>query len=86
MMYLFVVPMVEGFAILLLPLMLGNREMPFPRLGAFSYFTFIMGGLLFYTSFLFNAVPDTGWFAYVPLSGPEFSPGLARPLLGTRAH
>ncbi|MEZ4732769.1 MAG: cytochrome c oxidase subunit I [Caldilineaceae bacterium] len=78
MMYLFVVPMLEGFAIFLLPILLGNREMPFPRLGVFSYFTFVMGGLLFYSSYLFNAVPDTGWFAYVPLSGPEFSPG--RPL------
>lgn len=77
MMYLFVVPMLEGFAIFLLPLLLGNREMPFPRLGVFSYFTFVMGGILFYSSYLFQAVPDTGWFAYVPLSGAEFSPGIA---------
>lgn len=77
MMYLFAVPMIEGMAIFLLPLMLGNREMPFPRLGVFSYFTFLFGGLLFYSSFLLNAAPDTGWFAYVPLSGPEFSPGIA---------
>lgn len=77
MMYLFVVPMLEGFAIFLLPLLLGNREMPFPRLGVFSYFTFLMGGLLFYSSYLFRAVPNTGWFAYVPLSGSEFSPGIA---------
>lgn len=77
MMYLFVVPMIEGFAIFLLPILLGNREMPFPRLGVFSYFTFVMGGILFYVSYLFNTVPDTGWFAYVPLSGSEFSPGIA---------
>ncbi|MEZ4869103.1 MAG: cytochrome c oxidase subunit I [Caldilineaceae bacterium] len=77
MMYLFVVPMLEGFAIFLLPIMLGNREMPFPRLGVFSYFTFVLGGALFYSSYLFRAVPDTGWFAYVPLSGSEFSPGIA---------
>ena len=77
MMYLFVVPMLEGFAIFLLPLLLGNREMPFPRLGVFSYFTFVMGGLLFYASYLFNAVPNTGWFAYTPLSGAEYSPGRA---------
>ncbi|MCB0073198.1 MAG: cbb3-type cytochrome c oxidase subunit I, partial [Caldilineaceae bacterium] len=76
MMYLFAVPMLEGFAIFLLPFMLGNREMPFPRLGQFSFFTFLLGGILFYTSFLFHAVPDTGWFAYVPLSGPAYSPGL----------
>jgi cytochrome c oxidase subunit I+III len=36
-----------------------------------------MGGTLFFSSYLFNAVPDTGWFAYVPLSGPEFAPGIA---------
>lgn len=77
MMFLFAVPMLEGFAIYLLPLILGNREMPFPRLGVFSFFTFLLGGILFFSSFLFNAVPDTGWFAYVPLSGPVFSPGLA---------
>lgn len=76
MMYLFAVPMLEGFAIMLLPFVLGNREMPFPRLGAFSYYVFVMGGILFYASFLFDAVPDAGWFAYPPLSGPEFSPGL----------
>lgn len=77
MMYLFAVPMLEGFAIFLLPFMLGNREMPFPRLGQFSFFTFLLGALLFYSSFLFQAVPDIGWFAYVPLSGKEYSPGLA---------
>ena len=76
MMYLFAVPMLEGFAIFLLPFVLGNREMPFPRLGQFSYFTFVLGGILFFSSFVFGAVPDAGWFAYVPLSGPEYSRGL----------
>src|SRR5690606_28405243 len=77
MMFLFAVPMLEGFAIYLMPFMLGNREMPFPRLGQFSYFTFVLGGLLFLSSFFFGAVPDAGWFAYVPLSGDRYSPGLA---------
>jgi cytochrome c oxidase subunit I+III len=77
MMYLFAVPMLEGLAIILLPLMLGNREMPFPRLGVFSYFTFVLGGLLFFSAYLLNTVPDAGWFAYTPLSGPEYSPGIA---------
>lgn len=76
MMFLFAVPMLEGFAIYLLPFILGNREMPFPRLGQFSYFTFVLGGILFFSSFLFQTVPDTGWFAYTPLSGPEYSRGL----------
>ena len=75
-MFLVILPIFEGFAILLLPFLLGTREMPFPRLGAFAYWTFLLGGLLYYSSTLFSAVPDAGWFAYTPLSGPEFSPGL----------
>ncbi|MEX2289447.1 MAG: cytochrome c oxidase subunit I [Mycobacteriales bacterium] len=76
-MFLVILPIFEGFAILLLPLMLGTREMPFPRLGAFAYWTFLLGGLLYYSSTLFQLVPDAGWFAYTPLSGKEFSPDLA---------
>jgi cytochrome c oxidase subunit I+III len=76
-MFLVILPIFEGFAILLLPLMLGTRELPFPRLGAFAYWTFLLGGLLYYSSTLFQLVPDSGWFAYTPLSGPEFSPDLA---------
>jgi cytochrome c oxidase subunit I+III len=76
-MFLVILPIFEGFAILLLPLLLGTREMPFPRLGAFSYWTFLLGGLLYYSSTLFEMVPDAGWFAYTPLSLPEFSPDLA---------
>jgi cytochrome c oxidase subunit I+III len=76
-MFLVILPIFEGFAILLLPLVLGTREMPFPRLGAFGYWTFLFGGLLYYSATLFQLVPDAGWFAYTPLSGPEFSPDLA---------
>ena len=76
-MFLVILPIFEGFAILLLPLLLGTREMPFPRLGAFSFWTFLLGGLLYYSSTLFQAVPNAGWFAYTPLSGLEFSPDLA---------
>jgi cytochrome c oxidase subunit I+III len=76
-MFLVILPIFEGFAVLLLPLLLGTREMPFPRLGAFSYWTFLLGGLLYYSSTLFRAVPNAGWFAYTPLSGLEFSPDLA---------
>ena len=76
-MFLVILPIFEGFAILLLPLLIGSREMPFPRLGAFSYWTFLFGGLVYYSSTLFDAVPDAGWFGYTPLSGPAFSPDLA---------
>ncbi|MDY7101417.1 MAG: cbb3-type cytochrome c oxidase subunit I [Actinomycetota bacterium] len=76
-MFLVILPIFEGFAILLLPLLLGAREMPYPRLGALGYWTLLFGGLLYYSATLFQLVPDAGWFAYVPLAGPEFSPDLA---------
>jgi cytochrome c oxidase subunit I+III len=76
-MFLVILPIIEGFTILILPFLLGSREMPFPRLGAYSFWTFLMGGLLYYSSTLFKLVPDAGWFAYTPLSGKEFSPDLA---------
>ncbi|HEX6644403.1 MAG TPA: cbb3-type cytochrome c oxidase subunit I, partial [Gemmatimonadales bacterium] len=60
----------------LLPLMLGTRDLPFPRLTALSYWTYLFGGLLLYASFLFGLAPDGGWFAYVPLSNRQWSPGL----------
>ncbi len=73
MMYLFAVPFLEGLALYLLPLMIGSRDVAFPRLTAFSYWTYLFGGILFYCSFLVGAVPDAGWFAYTPLSGPKYS-------------
>ena len=76
MMFLFTVPLVEGIATLVLPQMLGSRELPFPRLTAFAYWTFLFGGIIFYAGFFFDAVPDAGWFAYVPLSGPIYSADL----------
>ncbi|HEU5103655.1 MAG TPA: cytochrome c oxidase subunit I [Roseiflexaceae bacterium] len=75
MMFLFAVPLIEGIGALVLPQMLGGRELPYPRLSAFAYWTTLFGGVIFYLSFLIGAAPDGGWFAYVPLTGPEFSPG-----------
>ncbi|MDY7227703.1 cytochrome c oxidase subunit I [Hyalangium rubrum] len=75
MMFLFAVPMMEGVGLLLVPLMIGTRNAAFPRLNAFAYYTYLIGGLLMNVSFLLDMGPDTGWFAYVPLSGPEYSPG-----------
>ncbi len=76
MMFLFAVPILEGFGNYLVPLMIGTRDLPFPRMNAFGYWCFLFGGLFLYSSFLAGAVPDDGWFAYVPLSSDEFSPGL----------
>ncbi len=75
MMFLFAVPVMQGVGTYLVPLMLGARNMAFPRLAAYSYFTYLIGGLLLYAGFAFDAGPDAGWFAYTPLSGPAFSPG-----------
>ncbi|MBA3342856.1 MAG: cytochrome c oxidase subunit I [Gemmatimonadaceae bacterium] len=76
MMFLFVIPFIEAIANYMLPLMLGARDLPFPRLTALSYWTYLFGGIFLYSSFVFGAVPDGGWFAYVPLTSKEFSPGL----------
>lgn len=76
MLFLFVVPILEGLATLLAPTQLGTRDLPFPRLTAFAYWAYLFGGILMYSSFLLGMAPDGGWFAYVPLTGPEYSPGL----------
>jgi cytochrome c oxidase subunit I+III len=75
MMFLFAVPIMGGIGICLVPPMIGSRNVCFPRLNAFSYYLYLIGGGLLYVSFAFNSGPDTGWFSYVPLSGPEFAPG-----------
>ena len=75
MMFLFAVPVMEGIAVYIIPLMLGTRSTAFPRLNAFSYFMYLFGGLMLWGAFALNIGPDIGWFAYTPLSGPQFSPG-----------
>jgi cytochrome c oxidase subunit I+III len=75
MMFLFAVPIVEAFGIYLVPLMIGTRNLAFPRLNTFSYYIYLFGGVLLYVGFFLDIGPDAGWFAYVPLAGPEFSPG-----------
>ena len=76
MMFLFAVPAVEAVAITLLPAMFGARDMPFPRLGAYAFLIYAIGGLSFYSSILFGAAPDGGWFMYPPLTSKENSPGI----------
>jgi cytochrome c oxidase subunit 1 len=75
MMFLFAVPMMEGMAIYLVPLMVGTRNVAFPRLNAFGYWMYLGGCLFLYWGVFTNTAPDVGWFAYPPLSGPQFSPG-----------
>jgi cytochrome c oxidase subunit I+III len=75
MMFLFAVPVMEGFAIYLVPLMVGTRNVAFPRLNAYGYFVYLIGGIFLYVMFALGAGADAGWFSYTPLSGPTYSPG-----------
>jgi cytochrome c oxidase subunit I len=75
MMFLFAVPVMQGMQIYLTPLMVGTRNMAFPRLTAFSYYMYLAGGCLLWVSFILNMGPDVGWFAYPPLSGPQYGVG-----------
>ncbi|WP_143684876.1 cytochrome c oxidase subunit I [Variovorax sp. KK3] len=75
MMFLFAVPVVEAVAVYLLPGMLGARDLPFPRLSAYAFWAYAIGGLVFFGTLFFGQAPDGGWFMYPPLTGKEFSPG-----------
>src|SRR5580704_6487744 len=82
MIFFVAMPVLFGFANYLVPLMIGARDMAFPRLNAFSFWLTAFGGLLLYFSFiggngLYGAgnAPDVGWFAYAPLTATIFSPG-----------
>ena len=75
-------PIVFGFANYLMPLMIGARDMAFPRLNAWSFWMSAFGGLILYFSFIggfglygAGSAPDVGWFAYAPLTAPAFSVG-----------
>ena len=82
MVFLAGIPIVFGFANYLVPLMIGARDLAFPRLNAFGFWAFLFGGVLLYFSFLggdglygAGSAPDVGWFAYAPLTARAFSPG-----------
>ena len=75
-------PILFGFGNYLIPLMIGARDMAFPRLNAFSFWISAFGGFLLYFSYLAGSglygagtAPDVGWFAYAPLTSRVFSPG-----------
>jgi cytochrome c oxidase subunit I+III len=75
MMFLFAVPVMEAVAVFVVPLMVGARNIAFPRLNAFSYWIYLFGGLMILVAFLMDVGPEAGWTAYVPLSSSDFSPG-----------
>jgi len=76
MMFLFAIPIVEALAVYLLPNMLGARDLPFPRLSAYAYWAYAIGGLAFFCTLFAGLAPDGGWFMYPPLTGKQYSPGL----------
>ncbi|MGQ4660857.1 cytochrome c oxidase subunit I [Lysobacter sp. F6437] len=75
MMFLFAVPIFEAFSILILPTLLGARELPFPRLSAYGFWCFLIGGVFVCGSIFFDAAPQGGWFMYPPLT-TEYQDGL----------
>jgi len=78
MIFLFVIPISTGaFGNYLVPLMIGARDMAFPRLNAFSYWVFLGSGLFIYTGVFTGHGPNAGWFDYVPLASRTYNPGPA---------
>ena len=75
-MFLYALPMLSGFSNYLWPLMLGSRDMAFPRLNALSYWTFLAAGIFLYVSFPIGQAPNGGWFAYVPNTSLQYDPGI----------
>src|SRR6202522_177990 len=75
MIFLYAAPVLSGFSNYLWPLLLGSRDMAFPRLNAFSFWVFLFAGIFLYASFPLGEAPNDGWFNYVPFSGPVYNTG-----------
>src|SRR5512143_4156732 len=73
MIFLAVMPLAAGFGNYLIPLMIGARDVAFPKLNALSYWTFIFGGIFLNSSFFVGGAPNDGWFSYAPLTEKLFS-------------
>jgi len=76
MIFLYASPILSGFSNYIWPLMLGSRDMAFPRLNALSYWLFLFSGIFIYSSVIVGQAPDRGWFAYAPMTEGAYSPGL----------
>jgi cytochrome c oxidase subunit 1 len=75
MVFLVIMPMSGAFFNYLIPLQIGARDVAFPRLNAFSYWMYLLGGIFIYSSFLFGGAPNGGWFGYAPNTSLTYSPG-----------
>ena len=76
MIFLYAMPILSGFSNYLWPLILGSRDMAFPRLNALSYWIYLASGLFMYAGFAIGAGPNDGWFNYVPLASRPYNPGM----------
>ena len=75
MIFLAIMPLGAAFFNFIIPLQIGARDVAFPRLNAFSYWAFILGGIMLNVSFLLGGAPDAGWFGYANLTTRPYSPG-----------
>lgn len=76
MMFLFAIPMLEGFSFYLIPKMLGARDMAYPRLGAYAWWCYLFGGIILIAGMALGLAPNSGWFMYTPLSSATYQPGI----------
>ena len=76
MIFLYAMPILSGFSNYLWPLILGARDMAFPRVNALSYWLYLAAGLFMYAGFAIGAGPNDGWFNYVPYANRQYNPGL----------
>src|SRR3954462_9581950 len=75
MIFLVVMPLSTAFFNFIMPIQIGARDVAFPRLNAFSYWTFLLGAIFINSSFFFGGAPNGGWFGYAPNTSITFSPG-----------
>jgi len=76
MMFWYASPILSGFSNYIWPLMLGSRDMAYPRVNALSYWTFLASGIFIYTALCIGQAPNDGWFGYAPVSLQPYNPGL----------
>ena len=75
MMFLFAVPVMQAVATYLVPLMIGARSVAFPRMNAYAFWIFLMGGTFLFAGFFAGSGPNAGWFSYPTLSSTDYAPG-----------
>ena len=75
MIFLAIMPMGAAFFNYIIPLQIGARDVAFPRLNAFSYWTFLAGAIMLNGSWFLGGAPNAGWFGYAPITGEAYNPG-----------